>query len=80
MVIDANGLLLTQEIVSDNGTPDDPDDDFTFTDFVDPNDDPLPPGAIAADICSDNIDPTQIAFIAGASLCESERSDISSIL
>jgi outer membrane protein insertion porin family len=81
VVIDEAGLLATEEIlISDNGTPDDPSDDVFGTTFIPATRTPLPEGTNTADICSNSIDPTQVALIPGASICESERAEISSIL
>ncbi|MCI4646319.1 MAG: outer membrane protein assembly factor BamA [Hyphomonadaceae bacterium] len=75
VVIDADGNYATEEIVNDNGTPDDPSDDFTIPVTIPPTRNPLPEGTQAVNICS-----SQIAPNLRSSLCDSERADISSIL
>ena len=64
------GLAATE--TNDNGTPDDTSDDFLQ--FV-PNEEPLPPGTTAVNVCDPLVSPT-----IQSSLCDSERADISSIV
>ncbi len=72
IVIDEFGLQATETITNDAGTPDDPSDDFDQVLLVDPNG-VLPAGAQVVDQCSSQ-------FIQRATLCTSERSELSSIL
>ncbi len=75
VINDDDGTFATQTIVDDNGTPDDPDDDTSFQQAVPASQSPLPEGTSVADICSD-----AVAANLRPALCDSERTEISSIL
>lgn len=58
---------------NDNGTPDDTSDDFPTYSYVSTEADPLPTGTSLVNQCD-------IAYLFRSTICDSERSDISSIL
>lgn len=73
IVINTDGTAATETVVFDNGTPDDPSDDFEREVLVSPDADPLPDGTQIVDVCSPD-------FINRNRSCRSERAEISSIL
>ena len=75
IVIDADtGQRLSHSVtVNDNGTPEDTSDDTTGAAYLEPDDLPLPEGAIAVDICDER-------YIGRSSTCKSERAEYSSII
>ncbi|CAI8407896.1 MAG: Outer membrane protein assembly factor BamA [Hyphomonas sp. TMED17] len=70
------GRLQTLEQTVDNNdppTPDDPSDDTQLVTIVTPLTDPLPPNSSIVDQCAP-------AYIFRSTICDSERSDLSSII
>ncbi len=76
VIEDSTGALATfEELIdfNDPPTPDDPSDDTTVTNLVPIDTDPLPVGTSIVDQCDD-------AYLFRSTICDSERSDISSIV
>ena len=73
VIEDATGALATQDFINDNGTPNDPSDDTTTQILVPINTIPLPAGTSLVDQCDD-------AFLFRPTICDSERSDLASIV
>lgn len=73
IVINDDGTRATETIVSDNGTPDDPSDDFEVLQPISANTDPLPDGTRIVDVCDSD-------YLNRDRSCRSERAEISSIL
>lgn len=73
VIFDDTGGLATVTNLNDNGTPDDPSDDFDTISIVQPTDTPLPAGTSIVDQCSNE-------FLFRSSICDSERSDLASII
>lgn len=73
VIVDATGALALEDQVNDNGTPNDTSDDTTFQILVSPDTVPLPAGTSVVDQCSP-------AYIFQSTICDSERSDLASIV
>ena len=73
VILDDTGGLATVTNVNDNGTPDDPSDDFDVVSLVTPDTVPLPDGTSVVDQCS-------ASYLFRSSICDSERSDLASII
>lgn len=74
VIEDATGDVAVEDIIDDNGTPNDPSDDTVTGQILVPVDRvPLPPGTSILDQCSPE-------YLFRSTICDSERSDISSIL
>ena len=73
VIEDATGLLALENQVFDNNTPDDPTDDTTRGIPYDPTMPPFPEGTSVVDQCSP-------LFRTRSSICQSERSDITSLI
>ncbi|MEQ9314541.1 MAG: outer membrane protein assembly factor BamA [Henriciella sp.] len=74
IVIDGNGDRLIITDTSNNGTPDDPSDDFTFERFAVPSDTNLPTDSVIVDECSPRFNNREFAT------CRQERAELSSIV
>ncbi len=73
VIEDATGALALEDVVNDNGTPNDPSDDFTQQLLVPVDRIPLPAGTSIVDQCN-------VAYVFRSTICDSERSDIASIV
>ncbi len=73
VIDDLTGNLAFETIVDDNGTPGDPSDDITNQFLVPVDANPLPANTSIVDQCSP-------AYLFRSTICDSERSDISSII
>lgn len=73
VIVDATGALALEDVINDNGTPNDTSDDTTFQILVSPDTVPLPAGTSVVDQCSP-------AYIFQSTICDSERSDLASII
>lgn len=73
LIDNSTGGIVTEEITNDNGTPDDPSDDFTQIVIVPTTRVPLPDNSSIVDQCSTE-------FLFRSTICDSERSDITSLI
>ncbi len=73
LIDNATGSQVTEQILNDNGTPDDTSDDFNQTFLVPLTRDPLPANSSIVDQCSP-------ANLFASTICDSERSDITSLI
>lgn len=73
VIEDATGGPALQDVINDNGTPNDPSDDTTVQVLVPPDTIPLPAGTSIVDQCDE-------LYVFRSTICDSERSDLASIV